>query len=656
MTISNFFKECHKREVFKLLSIYIVSSWIVLQVLSVVWQPLGLPEKSVTFLIIALLAGFPIYIYILWKIRFRYAKSKKKEKDIEVNIKNEVSFKRMYFTGLSLIGLFATVSVIFIFNTNFGKNIKLAVFDTSNKIAVLKFTNNTGDNQLDIIEQMALSWIEHGITESKVGQVINQENVNEYSNVIKAQSIKISDQDILNRYLKPSKMVTGSFFLDDGKLIFRCSIKDGSNNETLISFKQVECDSSSPLECIEELQQNILGYLAIDGSIDKGLDQIPPKFEAYKYFMEAKSNFKNKPLYLDLLNKSVEADSSYFEALAHKVLYYYNAGDFATFDSLRQKILPRSGISERQRNLMDHYDAMVKGDNSRIYTTSINEYQYNTFNLRTNQSMMVFALQYVNKPEEVDFYYNEIKMDEFDLGSCLVCVFRYYTKAVADIELKKYSDAIDLLENVIKSSDHLLLKKALITAYVRTNNIESLNALLDKIKLTHNSRDWEESNIFAGKELLLTNDRPDLPNNYFNNVINESGEKNGRNYANAHYYKGDYEKSEQLLRKLHEESPENVNHLSKLAISLFKMGNNAEAENLTFKLNGQRTSFQFGLIDYALAQIYASQGKNDIAMSRLLASVAAGNRYRHESYQNDFHFKAIINTPEFDKVMNFWAN
>lgn len=52
-----------------MLSIYVVSAWVVLQVLSVTWQPLGLPHKSVTFLIIVLLLCFPLYIFLLWKFK-----------------------------------------------------------------------------------------------------------------------------------------------------------------------------------------------------------------------------------------------------------------------------------------------------------------------------------------------------------------------------------------------------------------------------------------------------------------------------------------------------------------------------------------------------------------------------------------------------------
>ena len=69
MQFSNFVKECREKEVFKMLSIYIVSSWVLIQVMAVVQEPLGLPAKSVSVLLILLLVGFPVYIFYIWKIR-----------------------------------------------------------------------------------------------------------------------------------------------------------------------------------------------------------------------------------------------------------------------------------------------------------------------------------------------------------------------------------------------------------------------------------------------------------------------------------------------------------------------------------------------------------------------------------------------------------
>ncbi|MBT8272672.1 MAG: hypothetical protein KJO77_02625, partial [Bacteroidia bacterium] len=360
-----------------MLSIYVVSSWVILQVLSVTYQPLGLPEKSVTILIMLLLVGFPIYIFYIWRSRLKYTVSTDIEDAVEV--RNRKVFEHFFFSGFGVISFFCALAVLLIVNTNFVDDGSIPEFESSGKIAVLTFDNNTGQEKFDGVSKMTLDWIQHGITEFKVGQVITQDIVNDYSNAIKTQNKGLTDTDILTDYLKPSKLIDGSFFLKDDKLIFRSSIIDAINNLTLFSFKPIECENSQPFECIELLQQRILGYLITEDPNGLNLDQSPPNYEAYQYWMEAQENFDNKPVYLELLNKAIEADSTYFEASAAKVLYYYNQREFKTFDSLRTAILPRSGISKRQRNLMDHYDALLKGDNKRIYSTVLNEYNIKPF-------------------------------------------------------------------------------------------------------------------------------------------------------------------------------------------------------------------------------------------------------------------------------------
>ena len=62
-----FLKECNQKDVTKRVSIYLASSWILLQVLAITWEPLGLPKHSVVFLILALLVGFPLFMLIIWK-------------------------------------------------------------------------------------------------------------------------------------------------------------------------------------------------------------------------------------------------------------------------------------------------------------------------------------------------------------------------------------------------------------------------------------------------------------------------------------------------------------------------------------------------------------------------------------------------------------
>ena len=52
MKLKEFIKECNEKEVFKKLSIYVVTSWILLQVADVLTDPLGLPDESISILIV----------------------------------------------------------------------------------------------------------------------------------------------------------------------------------------------------------------------------------------------------------------------------------------------------------------------------------------------------------------------------------------------------------------------------------------------------------------------------------------------------------------------------------------------------------------------------------------------------------------------------
>ena len=69
MKFRKFLKECQENDVLKNLSIYIVSSWVLLQVIALVAEPLGFTNKVVAYVLILLLIGFPIYIYAIWKIQ-----------------------------------------------------------------------------------------------------------------------------------------------------------------------------------------------------------------------------------------------------------------------------------------------------------------------------------------------------------------------------------------------------------------------------------------------------------------------------------------------------------------------------------------------------------------------------------------------------------
>ena len=328
MSIKGFINECNKRDVFKLLSIYIVSSWVLLQVISLIAEPLNLPKNTLTYSIIVLLFGFPIYIFILWKTKVRHAKTDTIEDSVESSIKSEIGFKRIYFTGLALIGFACMTASALIINNSFFGDLKLPNIKSSDKLAVLNFQNNTGDETLDIVGKMTADWLIHGITENHAGEVISSDVVNSYSSLLGVQVSPQDNLNVLNKFLNPNKVISGAYFKTDNTLVIRCSIGDGSGDNIEFAFPPIECDVNNSLDCIEELRQRVVGYLINKELGELSLEDYPPKFEAYEKLFDAQAVYADSDMYIKLLNESIAIDSNYFEPQVLRVQHYYNEGDY----------------------------------------------------------------------------------------------------------------------------------------------------------------------------------------------------------------------------------------------------------------------------------------------------------------------------------------
>ena len=647
-----FIKECNEKDVIKRLTIYLASSWVLLQVLEITWKPLGLPEHSVVVLILVLLTGLPTFILLLWK--YHLAPLEKQNQELDENEKPKKSpFRKMYFWSFGLITTFCMVAIISVVQTNFGQNIELPEIVDTKKIAVLKFGNNTGEEKLDVVGKMSADWIIHGITENQVGQAISQEIIEDYESVLTTQLGVIDSESIIKEYLNPSKIISGNYYLQDDQLLFQCTISDGRNDDVLISFKQTVCDLKNPLNCIEDLKQDIIGYLATEKMEALNIQEYPPKYEAYQNLLLARANYDNDQMYIEYLNSAIAIDSTFFEPKILKIAHYYNLGNYRLADSLRQTILPSSTLNKRQRNFLNHYEALLKGDNRKIYATAKKEYDIIPFDLQTNATTMVVALQYVYKPESIDSIYKVISMKDMDLSNCVNCQYRYYIKALADIELNRFEQVVDDLSFVTKIVDDYYLKIPLFVALIKLDDYESLNEILDKLKVTSSSNEWASANIDIAKECLLVGNN-EKAKEYLNDILMTKEDMNDETLAKTYYYLEEYNKASTYLEQLHEVFPEDIDYLTKLLIVSEKTNQSKSRDRYISQLNNLRTTYQFGAIDYALAQYYAAVDDSENTLEHLRKSIADGNTYAPLKFHNDFHFKDYINLNEFKELLTFW--
>ncbi|NCF63829.1 MAG: hypothetical protein GWP58_13340 [Gammaproteobacteria bacterium] len=58
--------EIKRRKVFKVAAVYAVMAWLVIQIIDVINEPLQLPERLDTVVIVLLAVGFPIAMVLAW--------------------------------------------------------------------------------------------------------------------------------------------------------------------------------------------------------------------------------------------------------------------------------------------------------------------------------------------------------------------------------------------------------------------------------------------------------------------------------------------------------------------------------------------------------------------------------------------------------------
>jgi len=651
MNLKGFINECNEKEVFKMLSIYVVSSWVILQVLALIAEPLNFPEKSVTYLILILIIGFPIYVYYIWKFRLKNLEVSQTGDDSNKLYKS--SFQKMYFSALAVISLIATFSAILIINTNLTSGFKLEKLETNDKIAVQIFSNNTGDEKLDYVGEIAANWIIHGITENELAQVISPKVVNDYTSIMKSQAGTVDPKKFLQTYFKPGKIISGNFYKENDKLLLQGSINDGTNDQILISFETIDCPPSSPIDCVEALKQRILSYLSMEGK--ETAEETPPKYEALEYNLIAMQLYDEGEVHLEYLNKAIKADPNYFEPKNNKIAYYYNLGEFQIADSLIREIDINSKLSLRQRNILLFYESLLKGKYDKAYKAQKKEYEIAYLDLPTNMTTMTVGLQFINRPNDInDIFNKEIPMKDVVLEKCVICGYRYYVKGLADIELKKYKQVIDELLPITKTIEYGLIKRPIVMAYIRTGDFDGLNSNMKLWELSMEKRELIDLYMKTGNEFLLRNEN-ERAKVYFEKVISEANKLNDSvKIAYAYYFNKDYKTAQTLFEKLAAKDPKNIDYEVKLAISNYKNGNYVEADKLINSLETLRDKFQFGDVDYGFAQYYSVLNDKENTFKYLLKAVAEGKLFLTTTFQNDPHFLLYRDTKEFNDIINYW--
>jgi Flp pilus assembly protein TadD len=303
---------------------------------------------------------------------------------------------------------------------------------------------------------------------------------------------------------------------------------------------------------------------------------------------------------------------------------------------------------------LDFYEALLLGQNDRSHETGVKEYNYAPFDMESNTTSMITALQFVYQPRAIDSIFEVIPMKGLDLENCALCGYRYQVKAWSDIELKRYKKVIKMLEPFANGIDYLFLKRPLIAAYIKSGNMSAAEEILSRLQVTMPPEKWKDMFLYEAKIMILAS-QISKADEYLDKILETNIDDNTLEFhADALYYKRDYENAEKLLTRLYDKDKNNHEVVAKLAISMYKNGKENEAEVLISELDGMRENYQYGEIDYSLALYYAAI--EDISKTRrhLLKAVADGKRYQFDKFHNDPDLQDYFKLDSFKSILTFW--
>jgi tetratricopeptide (TPR) repeat protein len=161
-------------------------------------------------------------------------------------------------------------------------------------------------------------------------------------------------------------------------------------------------------------------------------------------------------------------------------------------------------------------------------------------------------------------------------------------------------------------------------------------------------------NLFIARQFLLVN-KKEAAVLYLNTVIDAGNKKgNALLIAEAYYELGDYPNAENVFSNLIKENPNDLKIIAYLSKCYFKNGKTIEGNNLIDTLEKLRGIYQYGVIDYRLAQIYASQNDEEKTFKYLLQSIALGNFYGDETFKNSPSFVNFLNSDKWEEIMTYW--
>ncbi len=219
-----FFEELKRRNVFKETLAYLVASWVLLQVATVILPIADTPDWVLKTVMFFLALGLPVWIFFSWAYQVTPEGLKKTAKFSEDQIITTPTNKR--FNILIIIGLMAAIAISFLNGSTLSiASSKTSILITEKSIAVLPFDDYSSGGDTE--------WFCNGVTEDIRTNLSKIKGITKVISHTSVEKFKSSDKTIpeIAKELGVSYILEGNVRKHENKIIITAKLIDANDNQ-----------------------------------------------------------------------------------------------------------------------------------------------------------------------------------------------------------------------------------------------------------------------------------------------------------------------------------------------------------------------------------------------------------------------------------------
>jgi len=462
--MAKFWKELKRRKVMKVIIVYASMSFVVLELLSILIEPLFLPDWVMTLVIVLLALGFPIAIVFSWIFDITPTGLEVTQSLNQQGNQQKGADRKKSFLYAALIGVLLVIVVMLVYPKVFKSDEIDLNPDLEKSIAVLPFKNDS--------EDLANVHIVNGLMESVLNnlqkiedvRVISRTSVEKFRNNTKT----ISE---IAKELNVSYFVEGSGQKIGDEILLNIQLIEASTDKHLWA-QQYKRKATDIFDLQQEVAKNIAGKIEVIITPEEA-ERINKKptdnLEAYDYFLKAQDLFflgnrEGLEAAIPLFKRAIEYDSEFSQAYADIAISYYYLDIYQ--------------VEKQNATLINDY-----ADKALLYDS------------KSPQSLLAKALFYMNIGEyEMALPYLETALN-YNPNSAFIINFLsdFYTSYMPDTE--KYLEyalkgvQLDIASNDSITASYIYLH--LSNAFIQSGFVEEAEKHLNK------SLAYNPENIFS---------------------------------------------------------------------------------------------------------------------------------------------------------------